>query len=59
MSKHIDKFRQQRLGDRRWIEKYAVGELDFNDEDSQTQKRTDDTQDHWKAFHFVKLLVSR
>ena len=55
MSKYIDKFRQQRLGDRRWIEKYAVGELDFNDEDSQTQKRTDDTQDHWKAFHFVSF----
>ena len=37
MSKYNDKNRQQRRGDSRWIDKYAIGELDFNDENSQEE----------------------
>lgn len=55
MSKYNDKFRQQRHGDSRWIEKYAMGEIDFNDEDSQQEKRsTGDNQD-WEGFKFVSF----
>ena len=55
MSKYNDKLRQQRHGDSRWIEKYAMGEIDFNDEDSQQEKRsTGDNQD-WEGFKFVSF----
>ena len=37
MSKYNDKNRQQRRGDSRWIDKYAIGELDFKDENSQEE----------------------
>ena len=42
MSKHNDKFRRQRLGDNRWIQKYAMGEIIFEDEDSQEPEHGDD-----------------
>ena len=54
MSKYNDKNRQQRLGDRRWIDKYAIGELDFKDENSQPRKR-EETPEEWKAFNFVSF----
>lgn len=55
MSKYNDKFRQQRLGDSRWIEKYAMGDNDFNDEDSHNEShRSGDNQD-WEGFKFVSF----
>ncbi len=54
MSKYNDKNRQQRLGDRRWIDKYAIGELDFKDENSQPRKR-EEAPEEWKAFNFVSF----
>jgi phosphoribosyl 1,2-cyclic phosphodiesterase len=54
MSKYYDKFRQQRLGDRRWIDKYAIGELDFKDENSQEEERRS-PEEQWNAFNFVSF----
>ena len=54
MSKYNDKNRQQRLGDRRWIDKYAIGELDFKDENSQPRK-LEEAPEEWKAFNFVSF----
>lgn len=55
MSKHNDKFRQQRRGDSRWIDKYAIGELDFNDENSAKEEDTLDESAEWNAFNFVSF----
>lgn len=53
MSKNYDKFRQQRLGGSRWVDKYAIGELDFKDENS--HKRDDHDNEPWKAFQYVSF----
>lgn len=55
MSKNNDKFRQQRLGDNRWIEKYAIGELDFKDENSHKKELLASDDDRWKELCFVSF----
>ncbi len=55
MSKHNDRFRQQRLGDSRWIDKYAIGEIDFNDDDSQETDSLPEDNNSWKGFNFVSF----
>lgn len=55
MSKNNNKFRQQRLGDNRWIDKYAIGELDFKDEDSQEREAEPFDEESWKSFNFVSF----
>ena len=52
MSKNNDIFRQRRLSDSRWIEKYAIGELDFND-DKASEEKADSHQ--WAGFNFVSF----
>ena len=52
MSKNNDIFRQRRLSDNRWIEKYAIGELDFND-DKTSEEKAENHQ--WTGFNFVSF----
>ncbi len=57
MSKNNDKFRQQRLSDNRWIQKYAIGEINFENEDSQEEDLTEATaeESQWTGLHFVSF----
>ena len=54
MSKNNDKYRQQRLGDNRWINKYAIGELDFDDDKTHERNRYP-SQQEWTEFNFVSF----
>lgn len=55
MSKNNDKYRQQRLGDSRWIQLVAI-DNDLNDEDSQQQRQAHPTeQKQWSGLQFVSF----
>ncbi|MBR5029619.1 MAG: MBL fold metallo-hydrolase, partial [Muribaculaceae bacterium] len=57
MSKRNDKYRQLRLGDNRWIEKYAI-DNDVNDiDDSQDEQVASehDNSDEWSGVQFVSF----
>lgn len=57
MSKNNDKYRQQRLGDSRWIDKFAIDSNDFDDDYSQAVQQTLplDEGDHWSGLQFVSF----
>jgi phosphoribosyl 1,2-cyclic phosphodiesterase len=57
MSKNNDKYRQRRLGDSRWIDKFAIDNNDFDNDDSQTDQQTLplDEGDHWSGLQFVSF----
>ncbi len=57
MSKNNDKYRQRRLGDSRWIEKFAIDDNDFDNDDSQAMQRTvpHDDGDQWSGLQFVSF----
>lgn len=57
MSKNNDRFRRQRLGDNRWIQKYAIGEINFEDEDSHDEDltSTDGEESQWSGLQFVSF----
>ena len=57
MSKNYDTYRQRRLGDSRWIDKFAIDDNDFDNDDSQTEQRAlpfDDGK-QWSGLHFVSF----
>lgn len=54
MSKNNDKYRQQRLGDSRWIQLVAI-DNDLNDEDSQQQQARATEQKQWSGLQFVSF----
>ena len=55
MSKYNDKNRQQRHGDSRWIEKYAIGELDFKDDETREHRTLYPSDKQWEGFNFVSF----
>lgn len=57
MSKNNDKYRQRRLGDSRWIQKYAIDDNDFDNYDSQAEQRAlpFDDGDQWSGLQFVSF----
>ena len=55
MSKYNDKNRQQRHGDSRWIEKYAIGELDFKDDETHENRTFYPSDKQWEGFNFVSF----
>lgn len=57
MSKHNDKYRQRRLGDSRWIDKFAIDDNDFDNDDPQTEQHTlpHDDSDKWCGLQFVSF----
>lgn len=57
MSKYNNKYRQQRHGDSRWIDKYAIDDNDFNNDDSQHEQHTlpQDDSDMWSGLQFVSF----
>lgn len=57
MSKNNDKYRQRRFGDSRWIDKFAIDNNDFDNDDSQTEQLTLplDEGDHWSGLQFVSF----
>ena len=59
MSKNNDRYRQRRLGDSRWVQKYAIGQLNFEDDDSQLESKpqlaTGDAAKRWAGIQFVSF----
>ena len=57
MRNNNDKYRQQRLGDSRWIDKYAIDDNDFENDDSQAKQHTvpHDDGDQWSGLQFVSF----
>ena len=57
MSKKNDKYRQRRLGDSRWIQKYAIDDNDFENDDSQAvqQAMPLDDSEQWSGLQFVSF----
>ena len=57
MSKNNDKYRQRRLGDSRWIDKFAIDNNDFDNDDSQIEQQALplDEGDHWSGLQFVSF----
>ena len=57
MSKNNDKDRQRRLGDSRWIDKFAIHDNDFDNDDSQAVQSTlqFDDGEQWSGLHFVSF----
>ena len=56
MSKRNDKYRQLRLGDSRWVDKYVIDE-EIDNGDSQHQQATSehDSADQWSGLQFVSF----
>lgn len=57
MSKYNDKYRQRRLGDSRWIDKIAIDDNDFDNDDSQAEQPivSHDNGDQWSGLQFVSF----
>ena len=57
MSKNKDKYRQRRLGDNRWIEKYAIDNNDFDNDDLQLSQHAATPHDgeQWSGLQFVSF----
>ncbi len=57
MSKNNDKYRQRRLGDSRWIDKFAIDNNDFDDDNSQAEQLAMplDDGEQWSGLSFVSF----
>ena len=58
MSKNNDKYRQRRLGDSRWIDKFAIDNNDYDNDDSQVEQfalPSEDGESMWSGLHFVSF----
>lgn len=56
MSKNSDKYRQRRLGDSRWIQKYSIGQFNFEDENPQESPLSQPCENaEWSGVHFVSF----
>jgi len=57
MSKYNDKYRQRRLGDNRWIQKYAIGENNFENDDLQeaSAQSKPSGNGQWSGLQFVSF----
>lgn len=57
MSKRNDKYRQLKIGDNRWIEKYAIDDdIEQNDDSQQEHAASEcDSTDQWSGLQFVSF----
>lgn len=57
MSKNSDKYRQRRFGDSSWVQKYAIGQINFEEEDLQDAPRQQNVGERaqWSGVQFVSF----